>query len=275
MAPSTISTGELAARLGAPDVRVVDTRFSLQGDDLGERAYEAGHIPGAVYLHWYRDLSDPDDPVPGQLAPPARFRETMERAGIGDGTLVVAYDDGVIFMAARLLWCLRTYGHDAVRILDGGWPAWEREGRATESGRAPAPPPATFTPRPGPPIRATKDDVRDALDSGAVLLDCRMDETWNAVGLHIPGARRLPAPSLVDADGYLEDESEIARRAAAAGADPEADVVLYCGGGISASLAYTALERAGYRRLRVYDGSWNEWGTDPALPKEPHGSGTG
>ena len=267
-----ISTAELADRLGEDSLRVVDVRFSLNGDDLGEQGYEEAHIPGAIYLHWYRDLSDPDDPILGQLAPLPRFAETMERAGIGDGTTVVAYDDGVIFMAARLYWSLLNYGHERVRVLDGGWPAWTREGRPAESGRVAVPERARFA---GgslrPELRATKDDVLGVLGSGTAILDCRMDGTWNAAGAHIPGAGRLPAPTLVDAAGLLRPPDEIGARAREAGVEPGDDVILYCGGGISASLAYAALMSAGYRNLRVYDGSWSEWSLDPETPKEPHG----
>lgn len=269
--PLLISTGELAGRLGEDGLRVVDTRFSLAGDELGEQEHERAHIPGAVYLHWYRDLSDPDDDVLGQLAPLPRFAETMERAGIGDETTVVAYDDGVIFMAARLYWSLLNYGHERVRVLDGGWPAWIREGRPTEAGHVAMEAGASFSggvPRPG--LRATKADVLAALAGDTRILDCRMDGTWYAAGAHIPGAARLPAPSLVDEAGLLRAPDAIAARAREAGVDPGDDVILYCGGGISASLAFAALTSAGYRHLRVYDGSWSEWSADPATPRESH-----
>jgi thiosulfate/3-mercaptopyruvate sulfurtransferase len=266
-----VSTAALADSLGDAQLRVVDVRFALDDPERGRQAYLEGHVPGAVYLHWLDDLSDPDDPVPGQLAPPDRFRETMERAGIGDGTSVVAYDDGIIFMAARLAWCLRAYGHEAVRILDGGIPRWVTEERPLEAGPAAEPPRATFTPRPVAGLRATKEDVLALLERGdGVLLDCRMDETWNATREHIPGARRLPAPSLVDGNGLLLPADELAARARAAGAEPDDRVVLYCGGGVSAAFAFGALRSAGYRNLTVYDGSWSEWSADPETPREAH-----
>lgn len=266
-----VSTAALGAALGDPGVRVIDVRYSLDDPGQGRREFEAGHIPGAAYLHWLDDLSDPDDPVDGQLAPPERFRETMEAAGIGAGTRVIAYDDGVIFMAARLAWCLRAHGHDVVRILDGGLPAWVREDRPLETGPARSVTPASFTPRPAPALRASKEDVLAALAAGgAVLLDCRMDATWDAVGQHIPGARRLPAPALVDSGGYLRPAEELRELAAAAGATPADRIVLYCGGGVSASLAFAALESAGFDDLVVYDGSWTEWGADPETPKAVH-----
>ncbi len=266
-----ISTDGLAAIVDDPNLRIVDVRFVLDDPLAGEVAYEAGHIPGAVYLDWYRDLSDPHDPVPGQLAQPDDFRRTMEAAGIGDGSHVVAYDDGVIFMAARLVWCLRVYGHDDARILDGGWPKWIREGRPVETGPAGARTPSTFTVRDRRPLRATKADVLGCVERGdALLLDCRMDATWAAAGAHIPGAVRLPAPSLLRDDGTLLPADELERLAAAAGASRRDEIVLYCGGGISASLAFGALDALGYTNVRVYDGSWSEWEADPATPKERH-----
>jgi thiosulfate/3-mercaptopyruvate sulfurtransferase len=209
--------------------------------------------------------------VDGQIAPPERFRETMERTGIGDDTLVVAYDDNVIFMAARLAWCLHHYGHERVRWLEGGFPKWVAEGRAVEASRANAPARASFTPRPRPALRRTKEDVLALVrERHALLFDCRMDRTWLETGAHIPGAARLPAASLLRDDGTLRDAEEIAALAHAAGARPDEPVVLYCGGGVSASAAYLALHTAGFENLSVYDGSWAEWSVDPETPKERH-----
>jgi thiosulfate/3-mercaptopyruvate sulfurtransferase len=273
-----ISTAHLDQLFGTHDLRVVDTRFSLTDDSYGHRAYRRSHIPGAIYLDWIDDLSDPDDPVPGQLAPSERFCRVMERAGISDDTHVVCYDDNVIFTGARLWWCLRHYGHERVRILDGGFPRWLSEGHRLEQGLGARPEPATgsFTVRTSLARRATKHDVVALVDdSGPAvrLLDCRMDETWEQTGAHIPGARRLPAPTLVDPDaGTLLPPGEIERRARAAGASHDDPILLYCGGGVSASLAYAALEDAGYGQLMLYDGSWSEWSLDPLLPQERHDS---
>jgi thiosulfate/3-mercaptopyruvate sulfurtransferase len=261
-----ITTERLSELRGETGVRVVDTRLSLDDEDWGRREYEAAHVPGAVYAHWLHDLSDPDDLVQGQLAPPDRFRAAMEERGIGDDTLVVAYDDGVIFGAARLWWCLRAYGHRRVRILEGGWSKWIEEGRPVEAGVSAPARGVTFTPRPDPAIRATKEDVLGFLEQGeGLLLDCRMNETWDSAAAHIPGAERLPAPSVAQMD-----ESQVVAAATALGAEPDTPIVLYCGGGVSASLGFAALERAGYENLRVYDGSWSEWSADPATRKEPH-----
>src|SRR4051812_39525961 len=166
---------ELAGRLEDETVRVVDVRWDLDDPATGERAYAAGHVPGAVYLGWLRDWSDPDDPVQGQLAPPPRFAEAVGRAGIGPETTVVAYDDGRLFLAARLSWALRHYGHEAVQIMAGGYPAWLRAGLPTSTA-VPAPAPREFpVPEPGA-LRAELPDVLAAVREGtATIVDCRME----------------------------------------------------------------------------------------------------
>ena len=125
----------LAAHLGEAEVCVVDVRGKVlpPGNEpryRGKRQdYEAGHVPGAVFVDWTRDIVDPDDPVPVQIAKPEAFARRMGQLGIGDGTTVIAYDDYDHAFAGRLSWALRYYGHDAVRILDGGWARWVAEGR--------------------------------------------------------------------------------------------------------------------------------------------------
>ncbi len=270
MAERLISPEELEARIDDEHVRVVDVRWSLEDRDVGRAAYRAGHIRGAVYLSWLDDLSNPDDSVDGQLAPGPRFADAMQRAGIGDETLVVAYDDNIIFLAARLCWALEVYGHDHARWLDGGLPAWVAAGRSLTR-EQPPPRSATFTVHPRRGLRRTKEDVLAALDFGEPpLFDCRMDETWRAVGEHIPGARRFAAPALLDAAGRLRSSEEIRRLAAAAGIPRDRPSILYCGGGVSASAAHVALRGAGFDQTSVYDGSWAEWSADPGTPRARH-----
>lgn len=268
-----ITTAALEERLGDPGLRILDVRYALDDPDAGRRAHAEARIPGAAYLHWLDDWSDPEDPVEGNLAPPERFADALRDAGVDDGSLIVAYDDAALFLAARMLWALHVYGHTAARVLDGGWPAWVREGRPMETGTPAPAAPGTFPARPADPtLRRTAGDVRNLVDSGgAVLLDCRMDSTWEAAGEHIPGARRLPAPSLLAGDGTLRPAAEIAARAEAQGATADAPVTLYCGGGVSASESWLALRSAGFRDVAVYDGSWSEWSADPGNPREAHG----
>lgn len=269
-----IEPAELADLLRSGDddaVRVVDVRWALDDPADGARAYADGHVPGAAYLGWLTDWSDPDDRVEGQLAPPPLFAEVLGRAGIGPDTTVVAYDDGVLYLASRLAWALRHYGHERVRILAGGFPAWQRAGLPTTD-EVPSPAPREYpVPEPGA-LRAELADVAEVLaDGAATLVDCRMQSTYDAAGAHIPGATRLPAPELFDpATGRLRDADELRRQAGAAGVTAERPTILYCGGGVSAAAAYVALREIGIDDVRVYDGSWSEWSTTPGTPREEH-----
>lgn len=267
-----VSAADLKGLEGAADLVVLDVRWGLQDPEAGRRAYAAGHVPGARFVHLEEDVSDPDSPVAGQMAPPPRLARAFERLGVSDDTLVVAYDDDVIYTAARLVWMLAVLGHDRATVLDGGWPAWLAAGGAAETS---APEPSArgqMTVDPRPELRLERAEVERALETGRPLLDCRMDETWDSAGAHIPGARRLPAPVLTDpASGGLESPERTRARLEELGLGPDDEVVLYCGGGVSASRAWLALTGAGYRRAAVYDGSWSEWSADPELPQERHG----
>jgi thiosulfate/3-mercaptopyruvate sulfurtransferase len=245
--------------------------------------YEAAHIPGAVFVDWTVDIVDLDDPIPSQIAPPERFGRQMERLGIGDDTLVVAYDDYDMIFAGRLAWALRYYGHDGVRILDGGWTRWQAEGRASTSEVSPPALAARFTPRAQPDLRRTADQVLPAVERGALLVDARAPAQYEgAVSAasragHIPGARNVPYGRLVDAEsGRFLPREKLAQVFAEAGIDVAKlprEIVVYCNGGISCSIARTAFELFGRDDAAVYDGSWNEWGNDPRRPlatgKEP------
>src|SRR5262245_46137796 len=164
-----VSTDWLSTHLGDPDVRVVDIRGYVVTRPLEpgvEHAdyrgapdeYLAGHIPGAVYIDWTRDIVDLDDPVPVQIAPPEHFAEAMASRGVGDGTHVIAVDHSGGQFATRLWWALKYHGHDAVSVLQGGWNRWVDEGRDVQSGQV-NPPRAVFTPRLHPKLRLTADQL--------------------------------------------------------------------------------------------------------------------
>src|SRR5918995_1959932 len=153
-----VTTDWLAEHLRDPDLRVVDIRGYVKRTSLGEgrqRAeylgarveYDESHIPGAVYVDWTRDITDPGDPVPVQVAPPGRFAQLMGSLGIGDDARVVVYDHAGGQFATRLWWALTYYGHDSVFVLDGGWRKWTAEDRPTTA-EVPEPEPAVFTPEP-------------------------------------------------------------------------------------------------------------------------------
>jgi thiosulfate/3-mercaptopyruvate sulfurtransferase len=278
----TVSSEWLAAHLGAPDLCVVDIRGKVLPPGAKPRYvpkredYEAGHVPGAVFIDWTRDIVDPDDPVPAQIARPGPFAAKMSELGIGDDTLVVAYDDYKHIFAGRLAWALRYYGHDAVRVLDGGWSRWLAEGRPTTRD-LPVRAPARFTAVVRPELRRSADDVAAALGKDDVLLiDARPSDQYagsaSAAGRagHIPGARSLHYAKLVDpaTDKFLPKE-QLAHVFAEAGIDVDnlpPDVVLYCNGGVSCTVPLQALQILGHAAASVYDGSWNEWGNDASRP---------
>ena len=302
-----VTTDWLARHLDDPGVRVVDVRGYVKKTDLGEgrqraeylgarEEYDEVHLPGAVYVDWTRDITDPDDPVSVQVAPPERFARLMSTLGIGDGTHVVAYDHAGGQFATRLWWALTYYGHDRVSVLDGGFGKWTAEGRPTTS-EVPDPEPATFTPEPRPSWRKEAEEVLAASEGGArktevaqkredkdtgatsvLILDARdrgqyTGEVARGEGRagRIPGAAHLHSESLFDPEKgtFLSDE-ELAERLREAGVpeDREAPVVAYCNGGVAATVPLFVLHRLGHRNLANYDGSWNEWGMREDLPAE-------
>jgi thiosulfate/3-mercaptopyruvate sulfurtransferase len=284
----TVSTDWLAGRLGDAGLRVVDVRGKVLPPGVKPRYqakrsdYDAAHIPGAVFVDWTRDIIDPADPVPMQVAGPGPFARKMSELGIGDETLVVAYDDYDHIFAGRLAWALRYYGHDGVRILDGGWARWLAEGRPTLASAAPgtpqaALPPAVFTVRPRTALRRTAGEVAGVLGRADVaLIDARPPEqyagavTAAARAGHIPGAVNVPYARLVDAStGRFLPPAELARVFRDSGVDVTAlprEVIVYCNGGVSCTVPLNALRMLGRDDVAVYDGSWNEWGNDASLP---------
>src|ERR687893_1287092 len=175
-----VTTGWLAAHLEDDNLRVVDIRGYIDKTDLGggrqkaeylaaREEYDEAHLPGAVYVDWTSDITDPDDPVPAQVAPPERFAEVMGSLGIGDETHVVVYDHAGGQFATRLWWALTFYGHDRVSVLDGGWNKWTAEGRPTTA-EVPNPAPATFAPKTRSEWRREAGEV---LAGDALVLDAR------------------------------------------------------------------------------------------------------
>lgn len=281
-----VTTDWLAANINNPKVRVVDIRgLVLPPTDPKPHYfpkyedYRAGHIPGAVFIDWTRDIVDLDNPVPAQVAPPAKIASLFGHLGIGDDTLVVAYDDDFLKFAGRLQWVLRYYGHTSVWILDGGFVKWQAEGRPV-SQASPTPAQAVFTPRPQPALRRTAEEVLAALPdvgTSTLLLDARSPEEFAGVvsravrGGHIPGAVNVYYRDLVSGPDQTFAAPEALRaRFAAAGVDVDSlnghEVISYCNGGVSATPVAIAVELLNGLHPAIYDGSWNEWGNDREKP---------
>ncbi|WP_250001416.1 sulfurtransferase [Actinoplanes sp. M2I2] len=259
-----------AAWVRANHDRVVlaDVRAYLDGR-RGRDAYDRGHLPGAIFVDLDADLAAPPTAADGRhpLPDPGHFAGRMSALGVGDGQTVIAYDDAGGVMAARLVWMLRALGEDAA-LLDGGLDAYGDE-RETAVPRRPR---AAFTPRPWPAHRLA--GLADATSGALVVLDARQPERFRGESEpidpragHIPGARNVPCRENVDATGRFRPAGELRERFEAAGVTDGADVVSYCGSGVTACHNLLALERAGFAPGRLYPGSWSQYSATE-LPAE-------
>ena len=255
-------------RSHAAEVVLADVRRDVPGL-TASAAYATGHLPGAVLVDLERWLAAPPSAEHGRhpLPPPEVFAEGMARAGIGDGDVVVAYDDAAGTVAARLVWMLRVTGHEAA-LLDGGVrPDDPVETGLTEPARR------TFTPCAWP--ASVLAGPEDATDPGSVVLDARSAERFAGAPDpldprpgHLPGARSLPCRESVDADGLLLPDDVLRRRLADVGVDGRAPVVSSCGSGVTACHTLLVMEHLGLPQGRLYPGSWSQWAADPDRPVE-------
>jgi 3-mercaptopyruvate sulfurtransferase SseA len=253
-------------------VALLDVRWRLGGPP-GIESYRRGHLPGAVFVDLDRDLAAPPGsggrhPLPDRDA----FQDVMRRAGIGQGDVVVVYDDADATSAARAWWTLRYFGHDRVRVLDGGYHAWVEAGRPVTTEVAETEP-GDFLATPGHlPLLDAEGAMAVAKDG--VLLDARAPERYRGeiepvdpVAGHIPGAVNAPTHGNVGVDGRFLPAGLLRERFAGLGATDAAEVGAYCGSGVTAAHEILALTVAGVPAA-LYAGSWSNWITDAARPVE-------
>ncbi|MFF1833032.1 sulfurtransferase [Streptomyces sp. NPDC058231] len=263
-----ISASEYVSESAGPRPPVLlDVRWQLGGPP-GRPDYEAGHIPGAVYVDLDTELAGPAGsggrhPLPGVEG----FGAVMRRAGVSRGTPVVVYDGGQGWAAARAWWLLRWAGHPDVRVLDGGLAAWGGE-LSTET---PAPAEGDFVPEPGALPLLDADGAAATARSG-LLLDARAAERYRGdvepidrVGGHIPGAVSAPTSENTGGDGRFLPAEVLATRFKELGTDGASEVGVYCGSGVSGAHEVLALAVAGIPAA-LYAGSWSEWSADESRP---------
>ncbi|GHJ49674.1 sulfurtransferase [Catellatospora sp. TT07R-123] len=262
-----ISAADLVALLRAPEPpTVLDIRWRLAGPP-GRDDYDAGHVPGAVFVDLDRDLCGP--PGSGGRHPlphPQALEGALRAAGLRENHPVVVYDGGDGLAAARAWWTLRWAGVADVRVLDGGFPAWTAAGGAVDATQ-PTVTRGDLVVRPGG-LPVLDAEGAAALAGHGALLDARTaprfrgeTEPVDPVAGHIPGARNLPYGDLVNADGTLR--ADLAEIFAAYDGEP---VGAYCGSGVTAAHTVLALHAAGRTDAALYVGSWSHWITDPSRP---------
>ena len=262
----------LAQQLDSPDVVILDATLFMPGEPRDPASeYAEGHIPGARRFD-IEALSDPDHPAPHMLPGAGPFGAAMSALGVGRDDRIVVYDNSPLRSATRAWFMLRHYGAERVAILDGGLAKWRAEGLPVEQGES-APRSARFES-----VERSMISTKELLARGSPspILDARgrgrfdgsePDPRPGVAAGHIPGSRNLPFGDLYRHDGTLKSREELAAAFALARVDPQSPFIATCGSGVTATSLLFAARRLGGRDARLYDGSWSEYGADPATQK--------
>lgn len=275
--PAKLVTAEwLAGEIGKPDLVVVDGSWYLPTQHRnGHAEFVAGHIPGAVFFDHDR-IVDPASELPHTLPSAADFAAAMGKLGVAADKRIVVYDGAGMFTAPRVWWMLRVFGAADVAVLDGGYPAWTAGERPVETGESNRLGTA-FGAEADLGAVADAEAVRAALEGGtAQVVDARASSRFRGLvaepraGLragHMPGSLNLPFTELVDGT-KLKDDEGLRQAFAAAGVDLGKPVITTCGSGVTAAVLAFGLARLGVADVKLYDGSWSEWGARAELPVE-------
>lgn len=276
-----VSTDWLAQNIDNDSLRIFDATVLLTPNDpdpgytivSGRDAWAASHIPGAGFMDLLAEFSDQSVPLPLTMLPPEQFAERVGEAGIGEDSAVVIYGAGSMMFATRVWWMLRSIGFDNVAVLDGGWEKWQREEKPTTSVIT-SYPSALLAPKPRPGLWANRDDMMAAMqDQSVCTLNALQPDIYNGdlarygrAG-HIPGSHNVYYNSLLDpSDGTYLSLEQLWEVFDATGVMQKSRAIVYCGGGVSATMDTLALTMLGHPDISVYDGSMFEWAQDPSLP---------
>jgi thiosulfate/3-mercaptopyruvate sulfurtransferase len=271
-----VSTDWLTARLDDPKVKIIDASFKMPGVlPLPADDYLGAHIPGAVFFD-VDAIADSSNSLPHMYPNAEQFARDVSALGISSGDTVVAYDSGAWVAAPRAWWMFLSFGHQNVKVLDGGLKKWLREGRPTHSGKV-TPKAGKFQAKLDPSFVRSKQQLLGNLETHAEqVVDARprprfegtVTEPWpGRRSGRIPGSRSVPYADLFDAmTGAMKPLEELRKAFTGAGVDLTRPIVTTCGSGVSALVLTLALYRLGVRGTALYDGSWAEWGLPDGPP---------
>lgn len=268
-----VSTDWVQEHLNDPNIRLIEV-------DVDTAAYEQGHIPGAIGLNWQTQLQDP---IQRDIPSKQRLEALLGELGVSDGHTIVLYGDNNNWFAAYAFWVLKVYGHDDVRIMDGGRKKWLLDGRPITKEIPTYPPTQYRAKEPDMSLRAFFPQVLESLNKPEfALVDVRSPQEYTGEliappgmmetaqrGGHIPGARNIPWAQAVREDGTFKSPEELRALYESQGITPDKQVIAYCRIGERSSHTWFVLKYLlGYPHVRNYDGSWTEWGNIVAAPIE-------